>query len=327
MIPSENLMDLPPCKRPWYLSHPHLETIYPSILRRVEKPGYRRERITTNDDDFLDLDWLRHGCKRLAIISHGLEGDSNRAYVSGMATKLATNGWDVLAWNFRGCGGEINQQPRFTHNGATEDLEVVVLHALKKYSYKTIALVGFSMGGNLSLMYLGREFERVPEEIKGAVCFSVPCDLKDASLALAETGNAIYMKRFLRLMGVKVRQQAKKFPEHFPCADYSSLKTFGDFDGRYTAPLHGFCDAEDYWEMCSSKRYLSRVRVPVWVVNARNDSFLPPSCYPDFSLHRNSKVTLIVPEHGGHCGFATTGSARPYWSEYVANRLLFSLHP
>ncbi|NIQ12809.1 MAG: alpha/beta fold hydrolase, partial [Gammaproteobacteria bacterium] len=231
-------MELPVYKRPWYLFNGHLETIWPSLFRKVDPPDYRRERIQTVDHDFLDLDWLQVGYKRLAIISHGLEGDSCRHYVAGMARKLSASGWDILAWNFRGCSGEINRQPKLTHNGATEDLHAVVSHALDRYDYESIALVGFSMGGNLSLVYLGREAELVPEQVRAAVCFSVPCDLAAASERLAEPSNIIYMKRFLRLMGKKVKQQALRYPEHFPCSDYASLKNFRDFDDRYTAPLH-----------------------------------------------------------------------------------------
>ena len=109
-------MTLPTCKRPWYLFHAHLETIWPALLRRVPPPPYRRERIHTDDDDFLDLDWLQAGNKRLVIVSHGLEGDTSRHYVTGMAKAVHEAGFDVLAWNFRGCGGEINRQPRFIHN-------------------------------------------------------------------------------------------------------------------------------------------------------------------------------------------------------------------
>ncbi len=319
-------MHIPPYERPWYLCNSHFETIWPSLFRRVEQPNYRRERITTNDDDFLDLDWLQSKSKHLTIISHGLEGDSRRNYVVGMANALAVNGWDVLAWNFRGCGGEMNRQPRFTHNGATDDLDAVVRHALKTHAYKTISLVGFSMGGNLSLVYLGRDSDRVPAEVKAAICFSVPCHLADASSCLAKTGNAVYMRRFLHLMGRKVRLQSKKFPDQFPCADYHKLKTFSDFDSRYTAPLHGFRDAQHYWDECSSNRYLDAIRLPVWIVNARNDPFLPSSCYPDLDQHGNAYVSLITPEHGGHCGFSTVGAGSPYWSENLTVNLLSSLH-
>jgi predicted alpha/beta-fold hydrolase len=315
-------MTLPTYKRPWYLFHAHLETIWPALLRRVPPQPYRRERIQTDDDDFLDLDWLQAGHKRLVIISHGLEGDTSRHYVTGMAKAVHGEGFDVLAWNFRGCGGEINRQPRFTHNGATEDLDAVIIHALVSGNYNSIALGGFSMGGNLTLMYLGREADKVPDEVKAAVCFSVPCDLAAASSRLAEGSNTIYMKRFMRLMGQKVRHQSENCPAEVPCDDYHRLKTFADFDGRYTAPLHGFRDVHHYWQSCSSSQYLDRIRAPAWIVNARNDPFLSLSCFPDVTFHKNHLVSLISSEHGGHCGFAASDTHQTYWSERVAVSLL-----
>ena len=306
-------------RRPFLLCHPHLETIYPSLLRRVPPPPYRRERIDTPDDDFLDLDWLQTGHEKLVIISHGLEGDSSRAYVTGMARACNSSGWDVLAWNFRGCGGEINRRPRLTHNGATGALDTVIRHAIASGHYRQVALVGFSMGGNLSLVYLGREAEMVPQEVVGTITFSVPCDLAGASQRLAAPGNAIYMRRFLRLMGHKVHLQARRYPQEFPTDGYENLRTFADFDNRYTAPLHGFRNAEDYWAQCSSHSYLDRVRIPTWIINARNDPFLSPACFP---ASDNPNVTLLVPRHGGHCGFSSFDHEGAYWSEVTTVRLL-----
>lgn len=316
------MIHLPPHKRPWYLCNGHLETIWPTLFRKPALPAYRRQQVTTADDDFLFLDWLQAGNPRLAVISHGLEGDSRRHYVVGMVHALASAGWDVLAWNFRGCGGSINRQPRFTHNGSTDDLDTVVRHALETYDYPVVTLVGFSMGGNLTLLYLGRDPTRVPAAVKAAVCFSVPCDLVSASQRLAEPGNAIYMRRFMYLMGRKVRQHARHFPELFPMAGYRKLKTFQDFDDRFTAPLHGFRDAMHYWQECSSRRYLAGVGRPAWIVNARNDPFLTSACFPAADSHRNPLVELIAAAHGGHCGFASVGRNSPYWSESVAVMLL-----
>lgn len=312
------MCDLLPYRRPWLLANAHLETIWPSLFRRVAAPAYRRERIATADNDVLDLDWLQSGAPALVILSHGLEGDSRRHYMAGMANALSADGWDVLAWNFRGCGGEVNLQPRFTHNGSTEDLDAVVRHALSTGCYRTVVLVGFSMGGNLTLVYLGREQERVPDEVRGAVVFSVPTDLAEGAERLADAGNTLYMRRFLRLMGRKVMRQHARFPHLFPVAGYSKLRTFADFDGRYTAPLHGFLHARDYWEQCSGNRYLDRIRVPTWIVNARNDPFLGPACYPQ----PGSSVVLVAPENGGHCGFSEWSGDGLFWSERVAVHLL-----
>ncbi len=134
------------------------------------------------------------------------------------------------------------------------------------------------------------------------------------------------MKRFMRLMGQKVRLLSANFPAEFPCHDYHTLKTFADFDGRYTAPLHGFRDAQHYWQSCSCTGYLDKIRVPAWIVNARNDPFLPLSCYPEHKIHDNAMVSLISPQHGGHCGFAVAGKHQAYWSERLALDLFSSRH-
>ena len=317
-------MALPAYKSPRFLYNGHLQTIWPTLFRVIKPPRYRRERLTTEDDDFLDLDWLQSGYKRLAVVSHGLEGDSTRHYVIGMARAMAAHGWDVLAWNFRGCGGEINRQPKFTHNGATGDLDAVLRHALENHDYESMVLIGFSMGGNLSLLYLGRVADKLPQKIRAAVCYSVPCDLESASERLAEPSNAIYMKRFMKLMGRKVARQAVNYPELFPHDNYHQLKTFHDFDGRYTAPLHGFRNARHYWAESSCKAYLHAIHVPVWIVNARNDPFLPSACYPDTMDHGNPLVTLVAPEQGGHCGFPVFSRSGLYWSESFAVGLLRS---
>lgn len=305
-------------RRPLPLCNAHLETIWPALLRRPPQPAYHRERLATLDDDFLDLDWVRSGHDRLAIISHGLEGNSRRHYVVGMANALNRNGWDILAWNFRGCGGEINRQPRFTHNGSTDDLDRVVRHAVDA-GYRRVILVGFSMGGNLSLVYLGRCPSNVPGAVQGAVVFSVPCDLAAGAEQLAKPSNRIYMRRFLQLMERKVRLQAHRYPELFPVEGYDRLQTFHDFDARYTAPLHGFRDARDYWMQSSSLCYLEEIRLPVRIVNARNDPFLAASCYP---RPDNRLVRLLAPRHGGHCGFTRFGNNGMYWSEQLTLSLL-----
>ena len=142
-------------RAPLLFNNGHLQTLYPTMARKVNGIAYQRERIETPDDDFLDLDWSCTGSRKLAILSHGLEGNTHRPYMIGMARMLNRHGWDVLAWNYRACSGEINRQLRMYHNGCIDDLDCVVQHALKNGAYDTAALIGFSLGGNLTLMYLG----------------------------------------------------------------------------------------------------------------------------------------------------------------------------
>ncbi|MEQ1588434.1 MAG: alpha/beta fold hydrolase [Cyclobacteriaceae bacterium] len=158
-----------PYRPPFHLFNGHLETIIPSIFRKVSAV-YQRERIELTDGDFLDLDWLSKGRNKLVIVSHGLEGNSDRHYAKGMAAYFFERGWDAIAWNCRGCSGEINRLPRSYHHGATEDLAAVVDHAIQK-SYTHIVLVGFSMGGSMTLKYLGERKDCIANAIKSAVVF------------------------------------------------------------------------------------------------------------------------------------------------------------
>jgi uncharacterized protein len=312
----------PPYVPPFFLFNAHLETIYPSLLRRVALPPYTRERIVTPDDDFLDLDWIKQGSSRLMIISHGLEGNSERAYVKGMARAGHQNNFDVLAWNYRGCSGEVNRQLRFYHSGATDDLAAIVAHAGKSYS--EIYLVGFSLGGNLTLKFLGEQ--PVPSAVKKAVVFSVPLNLHTSCLKIAEPSNWVYQRRFLKSLINKVMQKHPAFKE-LDIQGISQLKTLQDFDDRYTAPLHGFQNAITYYEQCSSIHFLAGIQTPTLIVNALNDPFLSKDCYPVDQLMGHPHVTLETPKFGGHVGFSQFTKNGLYWSEERALKFFLSLNP
>jgi predicted alpha/beta-fold hydrolase len=300
-------------KPPLFLRSGHLQTIYPTIFRKVDDVDYDRERIDTPDQDFLDLDWSRVGSDTAAIISHGLEGHSHRAYVKGMVRAVNQEGIDAVAWNFRGCSGEPNRQLRMYHNGAIDDLHTVVVHAAR--TYRKIFLIGFSMGGNMGLLYLGKQGREVPGEIRGSVGFSVPCDLTDASLALERRRNVLYMKRFLTLLHGKIRMKQAQFPDDIDDRDYHLVKTFRDFDGRYTAPIHGFASAEDYWQKCSSRPWVKQIGVPALIVNSMDDPFLEGGCYPVKECESNPRTTLEITRYGGHVGFMGQNGQQRYWSE------------
>ena len=300
------------------LFHYHLQTIYPALIRRVGKIRYERERIATQDDDFLDLDWSKVGSRKLVIISHGLEGNSKRAYMMGMARNFNEHGIDALAWNFRGCSEEMNRQLIMYHSGATYDLDEVVKHASK--SYDEIYLVGFSLGGNMTLKYLG-EYE--PEKVKAAVTFSVPMDLHQSCIKINQPYNWIYTRRFINHLSEKVRRKKELYPEQIDLAHLHSGMSIFEFDDVYTAPIHGFQDAADYYKKCSALFFLEKIKVPTLVVNARNDSFLSDTCYPESS--NNTNLSFEYPEQGGHVGFTPPGFGFPYWSEKRAVDFILSL--
>lgn len=299
---------------PALLAGSHLETIYPALFRKVNGIAYERERITTPDHDFLDLDWLKQGAAKLVIISHGLEGNSDRAYVRGMARIFYQHGYDALAWNYRGCSGEINRKIRFYHSGATDDLDFIVRHAAS-FGYTEINLVGFSLGGNLTLKYLGEKSETLHSKIQKAVAFSVPLNLKTSCDKISMRSNWIYSQRFLKSLKKKVAEKARVFSEIDP-APLARIATLLEFDDVYTAPLHGFKNALDYYEQSSSLRFLHRIKRPTLIVNAKNDPFLSPECYPVESQFPH--LTFEYPTRGGHVGFALFNENGLYWSELRA---------
>lgn len=302
-------------RAPFILFNKHIETIYPSLIRKVESLSYVRERIVTPDDDFLDLDWLKKDSKKLIILSHGLEGNSQRSYIKGMASIFYNNGFDVLAWNFRGCSGEMNRKIRFYHSGATDDLDLVINHSIAK-GYTEINLIGFSLGGNLTLKYLGEKGSALNPIVRKGVAFSVPLNLHTSCIEISKPSNWVYNKRFLNSLKEKVVNKSKQISELDP-GKLSSIKSLLEFDNSYTAPIHGFKDAIDYYEQCSSIRFIESIERPTLIVNALNDPFLSGDCFPSH-LHNHVYLKFEFPERGGHVGFALFNQNGLYWSELRA---------
>lgn len=299
-------------KRPNWLFNGHLETIFPALFRQVTVPFPTRERIETSDQDFLDLDWYRTGSPRLVIISHGLEGNSRRPYMLGMVREFLNIGFDTLAWNYRGCGEELNRKPIFYHSGATYDLDQVVMQA--EFHYEEIFLIGFSLGGNLTLKYLG-EIKNSRKKIKKAVAISVPLDLGKSCEQISSGQNLIYSKRFLQTLIKKVESKADLFPEEFSLDKLKKVKTLRDFDDVFTGPLHGFADAEEYYQVNSSLQFLDKIETPTLVLNAKNDPFLSDTCFPTELAQNLDLVHFEFPKHGGHVGFTSSSKEKSYYSE------------
>jgi predicted alpha/beta-fold hydrolase len=304
---------------PAWLRGGHMQTIHPALFRKVAPVTTRCERLELDDGDFLDLEWTGGGSPRLAILCHGLEGGPRAAYMQGMARALAARGWDVLAWAFRGCGAEPNRLASFYHSGKTEDLDAVVRHAARVHPAEKIDLLGFSLGGNLALKYIGEREREIHPKLHRAVAFSVPCELACSSAKLSEWHNRIYMERFLRTLRAKVREKHPRFPAELDISGLESMRTFTEFDGRFTAPLHGFADAEDYWKRSSCRQFLPGIAIPALLVTAANDPILGPACYPRGEAEQSAALHLEIPPEGGHVGF---GTGREYWSETRAAEFL-----
>ena len=314
---------------PPLLGNGHVQTLVASLLRRVDFAYDRRTRIDTPDGDFLDLDWAAArgrnrpdaSSARVAVLSHGLEGSTDRSYMRGMARALTRRGWDVCAWNLRGCSGPPNRHAATYHSGKTEDLACVVDHVLAR-GYATAALVGFSLGGNLTLKYLGERGAAVDARIGAAATFSVPVDLKASARRIGRATNWHYTQYFLRSLAQKIRRKAERHPDVVRPAALRHVRTLRDFDDAYTAPLNGFRDADTYYRTASSTPHLPAIAVPTLLVNAANDPFLADACYPRALAADHPHLTLEVPASGGHVGFVSLDGSGEYWSERRAASFL-----
>jgi len=308
---------------PWFLRNGHVQTIYPILFRPRPVIDYERERLDTEDGDFLDLDWARVGSKHLTIVCHGLEGCSIGIHALCMVEALNAGGHDALVLNFRACAdaGRIpNRTKRFYHSGETGDLRAVIAHAGQQYD--TITLTGFSLGGNVILVYLGKHPETVHSSVKRAAVFSVPCDLASSSRRLASFANRLYMRRFLKSLATKLRAKEALLPGQFDLEGLDDIRTFQEFDDRYTAPIHGFDNAEHYWAECSSTPYLKQIRIPTLLVNALDDPFLTKECFPYAEAAALRHVHLETPGNGGHNGFILLNQENRSWTEKRALQFL-----
>jgi len=294
------------------LRNGHFNTVYPTLFRKLDELPFVRKNVITSDNDFLHVDCLYSNSRRIAILCHGLEGSSSSKYITGSSSILYENGWDVAAVNYRFCSGTINKQLRMYHSGATEDLEEVVNYF--QNDYDEIALVGFSLGGNLVLKYCGERSVNLNSKIKAVMGFSVPTNLHAGSLNISRRSNYIYQKKFLISLFEKLHLKKKQYPDSIDLELIKNIKTLFDFDDKITGPLHGFADAKDYYKQCSCEQFLHQIKIPAAIVNALNDPFLPKECYPTEVVKQNKMIKLITPKYGGHVGFVL-GKEKYYWSE------------
>ena len=298
---------------PILFKNPHMQSIYPILFRPNWRVRYYRERIETVDKDFLDLDWSFVGSKRLAILTHGLEGHSGHAYMLGMAKALNRRGITALAWNFRGCSGELNRREYFYHVGMSSDLAHVVDHV--KSNFDEIYLIGFSLGGNMTIKYLGEHASKLSPRIKCAVNFSAPIDLQACSHKVSAQQNWVYFRKFMWTIQQKIAAKSKYFQMPASLEQLKKVSSFKELDELFTAPLFGFISADELWQVASSVPYISEIRIPTLLVTAADDPLLTLECYPTELAHKSEYFYFESPKNGGHVGFVSFNRQGEYWSE------------
>ncbi|MFN0215411.1 MAG: YheT family hydrolase [Saprospiraceae bacterium] len=302
---------------PFWQRGGHLQTLLPGLFRRVKGVDFQRERIETPDHDFLDLDWLHspEPNRSLVLITHGLEGSSQAQYCQGTAKLFVQNGWDALAWNCRSCSGEMNRAFRMYHHGDTEDISTVVNHALATGRYDTVALTGYSMGGNITLKYVGTSSENLPKQIRAAVAFSAPCDIRAGADVLDRWDNRIYKSRFLNFLKKKVAHKDRQYPGRLDISKLKQVRRWRDFDEYFSAPICGFASAAQFHEQASAKNFVAGTRIPTLLVSALNDPILTTECFPVEIAREHPSFYLELTSGGGHCGFRAKGGGEFSWAE------------
>lgn len=300
---TKNIPDKVPFKAAWWLTNPHLQTIWPTLFRRMNADlNLKRERFELADGDFVDLDWVGEGNGPIVLLLHGLEGSVNSPYAQGMLYKLQQLGWRGVCMHFRGCSEEFNRQPRSYHSGDTKDVAEVMAAIHAREPRTALAAIGFSLGGNVLLKWLGESGAQNP--LRVAVAVSVPFELSKTADRVQQGFSRLYEIHFMRSLRRKIRNKFANRPAPIELPPLEKLKTLRDFDDKVTAPLHGFKNADDYYQKASSRQYLKKIVIPTLLLQAKDDPLMTEDLLPS-KQELSSQVILELTEKGGHVGFVT----------------------
>ncbi|MCX7102839.1 MAG: hydrolase [Methylobacter sp.] len=311
-------------KPAWWLRNSHLQTIYPALIRKTSTPpDYRRERLITPDNDFIDIDYCGTGTQPLVMLVHGLTGSSQSGYIKGLQSILLKQGFRSVVLNFRGCSGESNNTARCYHSGETEDIDFLYQTIRLREPDTQIAAVGFSLGGNVLLKWLGEKGDQVT--LFAAVAVSVPLLLGICATKLDKGFSKLYRLNLLqelklymqlKLQHLESQDRTEEIMKIKALGDLSNISSFWQYDDKVVAKLHGFTDVHDYYQRSSSRQYLKLIAVPTLVIQAGDDPFMTREVIPKLD-ELSPKVHLEISRHGGHVGFISGSNPfKPkYWLE------------
>ena len=322
-------------KPAWWLNHAHLQTLYPALLRKTPQPPLLRERLITPDNDFIDIDYCGTGAQPLVILLHGLTGSSQSSYIKGLQRALLQQGFRSATLNFRGCSGEYNRLARCYHSGETEDIQFLYQTLRQREPTTPMAVIGFSLGGNVLLKWLGEQGSQL--DLFAAVAVSVPLVLSACANKLDKGFSKFYRANLLRelkhyvlakqrhLEKLGATQEADKLKQ---LGDLSTIQSFWQYDDRVVAPLHGFHNVHDYYQRSSSRQFLKAITVPTLLIQSRDDPFMTSDVLPHAD-ELSPVVQLEITQGGGHVGFVSgLNPFNPvYWLEQRILTFLRQLCP
>jgi predicted alpha/beta-fold hydrolase len=328
MVSDEVSASSPQSRRPaviyspaWWIPGGHLQTLWGKLFRRQARAPTVPDRWDTPDGDFVELHRLRAnpGAPRVLLL-HGLEGSVRSHYAQGLLNEAARRGWGADLLIFRSCGSEMNRTRRFYHSGETTDTAFVLERISREFPASPLALAGVSLGGNVLLKFLGERGDNLPTQLKAAAAISVPFDLSRSARRINRGLSRLYQRFFLGSLRRKAQEKAVRFPDLAPPSTIAELRTLEDFDNLITGPLHGFRNAQDYYERSSSLPWLRRIGLSMLLLSAVDDPMLPPEVLDEVRevARQNPALRLEFVGRGGHAGFIA-GSVpwRPfYYAEY-----------
>ncbi|TQV74632.1 hydrolase [Aliikangiella marina] len=304
-------------KPAWWAKNRHVQTIWGALFRLVpKKPSMRRIRLDLADGDFIDVDFYAIANAPTVLLLHGLEGSVDSHYMRGIVNSLIGQGKQVAVMHFRGCSGESNRLLRSYHSGVSDDLQNVLL-LLENESITVDYLVGFSLGGNVLLKWLGENHPN--NQVKAAVAVSVPLLLDECATAIDEGFSRLYSGRLLKTLKIKALYKKMEYQDAIALSpeEIKRLNNFWAFDDQITAPLHGFGSAEEYYQKASSQPFLKSIKIPTLVIHAKDDPFMNTNVIPR-EEHLSDKVDFELAEYGGHVGFV--GGNWPWRAEYYLEK-------
>ena len=305
----------------WWIPGGHLQTLWGKLFRRQPPAPTTLERWETPDGDFVELHRLSAapGTPRVLLL-HGLEGTVRSHYAQGLLNEAARRRWGADLLIFRSCGSEPNRTRRFYHSGETTDAALMLERVSREYPTSPLAIAGVSLGGNVLLKFLGERGNDLPPQLKAAAAISVPFDLSRSSRRINRGFSRFYQQFFLNSLRRKAQEKARRFPDLAPTDKISGLRTLEDFDNLITGPLHGFRDADDYYQQSSSLPRLKHIKLTTLLLSAVDDPMLPPEVLDEVQdiARRNPALHLEFVQKGGHAGFiAGSRPWRPfYYAEY-----------
>ncbi len=312
-------------KPAWWLNNAHLQTLYPALMRKTQAPpGLQRERLITPDNDFIDIDWCGESNRPLVILLHGLTGSSQSGYIKGLQLALLAEGFRCVTLNFRGCSGEYNHSARCYHSGETEDIHFLYQTLRLREPDTPLAAVGFSLGGNVLLKWLGEQGTQL--SLFAAVAVSVPLVLSACATKLDNGFSKIYRENLLRELKQYVQEKQrhlekigkdKEASKIEQLGDLSHIKSFWQYDDLVVARLHGFNNVQDYYQRSSSRQFLKFIAVTTLLIQALDDPFMTEAALPELA-ELSSSVHLEITQAGGHVGFIA--GENPFKPDYWLDR-------